>query len=117
MADRARLVEDQWYTPKWFTEQQARYVDVQYLNRFGTLDASKLPMRSFANPVIRHSRHPQSLMRLNEWNSRYHHPSGLSYWRFDREGLLNSSTKLSEGENYVNQEIRCNTGIWGHNGY
>lgn len=114
MADRAHLIEDQWYTPKWFAAQQDKYVTVQYLNHLGTIDPGKLPMRSWANPVLRHSRHPQSMRRLNEYKSRYHHPGGLTYYRVDREGLLNSSAKLTESDNYVNTEIRANPGIWGH---
>lgn len=116
--DRADNIEDQWYNPIWAEQGLHEHGKVvNYLNRFGTKDPSRLPRRRSAMPRVPHSRAPQSLMQLNVSKARYHHPGGLEYAHADFARVLNSSPKITESDNYINQEIQANTGIWGHTGY
>jgi hypothetical protein len=114
MADRAGNVEGLGFDKQWAEAGLQEYGrNVFYLNRFGTGTQARLPLRRFARPVLTHSRAEQSLMRLNEYRSRYHHPGGLQYaGRLDFAGVLNSAPKDTAG--YVDTEIRQNPGYFGH---
>jgi hypothetical protein len=110
--DRENLVERLAHNPMWVNRQYSEYRDnVLFRNWAGTQE--RLPMASFVTPpVANHTgRVPQSSMRLNEWHSRYHFPSGLSYSKVDFERVMNSSPKDTPG--YINQPIMQNTGIFG----
>lgn len=118
MADKAALVENQIFSPKWQQRNDNEYYKfpggVNFLNQFGTGDPARLPMRNLALPRLTLGRHPVSLRKLNVQQSRYHHPGGLEYHKVDFARVLNSSAKVAEVNN---QEIRVNPGIWHHTGF
>lgn len=115
--DRAGNIESQWYSPDWQRRgDDEHYKNVNWLNRFGTSDKDRLPMRSFAIPILKQSRQPPSIMKLNVHKSRYHHPGGLAYNKVDFARVLNSHTKITPSDNYIMQEIKCTPGFWHHSG-
>lgn len=111
--DREKLIERKYYDPMWADKQYDVYAkDVLFKNTMGTWDRSRLPMKSFVTHALNLNRAPQSKMRLNVWQSRYHHPSGLTYDKRDFARVLNSTPKPAPG--YINQEISQNSGYFGH---
>lgn len=113
--DPSKLIEARMYNPQWFAAQHAEYGNkINYLNRFGTKDPSRLPKRNGHLPICFHSRHQQSLKQLNVSTARYHLPSGMEHavWH-DLYGVYNSTPKPHAG--YIDQPIRVNPGIWDTN--
>lgn len=111
MCDREKLIEQKAYDPMWFEKQYDVYrKDVLFKDTYGTHDPSRLPRKSYTYPVLNLNSAPQSKMRLNEWRTRYHHPSGLTYDKRDFARVLNSAPKPREG--YIDQPIIQNSGIF-----
>lgn len=113
--DRAGLIESQSVTTAWQDQsiQEQRLLD--YANRFGTQEPSRLPMRRCTGSVFFFSqsdRIQEPERKLNLRASRYHGPGGLQNDSRDMFGIADSRPKIEEYE-FHKQEIKSNPGILG----
>lgn len=114
--DRAENIESQGYSAAWQERGSKHNNDVtEWLNRFGTLDPSRLPMRNINRPYFLSMQRVQpSLMKLNVAKARYHHPGGLGFRPADFADILHSRPKITAADNFVYSESKVNEGYFGH---
>ena len=108
MADRAQLVEEQWYNPQYLEDGITEYTrNVNYLNMFGRRNH-----RTGYFPALDQQKQvPYSLLKENEYKTRYHFPDGLRHKYLDVYGTNNSTDKIRGAAGWIDQEIKVNQGI------
>lgn len=95
--DRAHLIEQQVFQPRWAKAGIKENVNQQYLNWLGTDDDFRLPMRSAIGPQFFFSQSPriqETHRKLNVRHGRYHAPGGLEHDPRDVYGINNSDMKI-----------------------
>lgn len=99
--DRAHLIEQQVFQPRWKRDGLKENITQQYLNVWGTDDDFRLPMRSAIGPQFFFSQSPriqETQRKLNVRHGRYHAPGGLEYDPRDVYGINTSDMKIEPSD-------------------
>ena len=109
MADKARIIESQLYTPYYINKGITRNnTVVNYLDMYGRDE----PKRAGFMPVLGQLNHvSQSLVRP-EFKTRYRFPDGLRHQYLDVYGTNNSTQKVTRADGFIDQDIRERAGTY-----